>query len=157
MNTRIFQETTEEYLDAHHPGVFNMHRMGENLWSTLCTMAEKGGWRDGSGWIWSNRSTQIKMCQSLVKRGFVTVDETNPQHPRFTTDPIIIGIYQNKERELARERAAARRPQEIANALASQHTKAHHYAVDLLIWFHQVEYDELMQQYKDEHPVEANA
>jgi hypothetical protein len=163
-NREVFQERIEA-LTGHGSNDYNTTRMGENLWSMLESMAEKGGWGEGSGWTWSNTSTTTRMCESLVKRGFVTAEDYVVRTTRggqyggikrrhYVTDPAIVAISHDIQRERDREYAEGRKKQEYATNLAHQDREARAFAVNRLIEANPALFESAMLQYKAEHPVE---
>jgi hypothetical protein len=48
--------------------------LGENQAYALRCLAEHnaGTWYPGAGWIWGNRSTTVRLLDSLVRRGLAT-------------------------------------------------------------------------------------
>ena len=59
--------------------------IGDTQLSVLKVLCEYGGWGPGFSWIWENRSTTQRICESLVKRGVATKVEP--------TDPRMLGRY----------------------------------------------------------------
>lgn len=54
-------------------------KIGKNQAACLRALKEHGGWP--GGWIWTNRSETVRLLDSLVKRGLVTVTEETIKHP----------------------------------------------------------------------------
>lgn len=137
----------------------NLNRLGDDQWSILDTMCEKGGWSRGSGWTWSNRSSTIKLADSLVKRGLLfredSLNSHNRPEPRFTPNPDIAEIWRAVRRERDVENHARWADQRREQELAHQQRRAHDFAVAQLIDYQQVKYDAWVAQYKAENPVEA--
>lgn len=50
-----------------------MSVLGDTQVAVLRSLArEHGSWHPGCGWVWKNRSTTIRILDSLVRRGLVT-------------------------------------------------------------------------------------
>lgn len=45
---------------------------------------ERGDWYPGSGWVWSNRSTTIRMLDGLVRKGVLIRVSDTPYKERYT-------------------------------------------------------------------------
>lgn len=55
--------------------------LGENQSYALRCLARhnEGTWYPGSGWVWTNVSTTVRLLDSLVRRGLATkVEKTRP-------------------------------------------------------------------------------
>jgi hypothetical protein len=125
---------------------FNLHRMGSDQWSMLSSMCEHGGWSDGAGWTWSNRSSTIKLADSLVKRGLLVREDR-------------VDSYNRPRREIQQERDQANRDrwaeQERQQNIRNLDRRANDFAVAKLMQAHNVEYHAWVNQYKADHPVES--
>lgn len=82
--------------------------LGENQSYALRCLAEYNGgtWYPGAGWVWSNRSTTVRLLDSLVRRGLATrVEKTD----RRTRDPYPFYEITQEGRQEAAERYPALR------------------------------------------------
>lgn len=83
--------------------------LGDNQAYALKCLAEhnEGTWHPGAGWVWTNRSTTVRLLDSLVRRGFATrVEKIN----RRTREPYpFYEITQEGREELAKGPVALRR------------------------------------------------
>jgi hypothetical protein len=152
MTTTTFQEAVKAAL----PDI-NTNRMGDDQWSILRSLCERP-WSDGAGWTWSNRSSTIKLLDSLVKRGLATCVDTstnNYRRPRYTAIPEVSAIWREVESEQDKELHARWDEQARQQKARQRVVSAKQHAADNLILRHQAEYDALVEEYLASHPVEA--
>lgn len=154
---QTLQERVESAADA---GVIDstikLHRMGSDQWSILSSLCERS-WSDGCGWTWSNRSTTVKLLDSLVKRNLATVtylgdDRPNRRRPHYIAHPDVAAIWGARERERQLEQTARWQAKEREQAIANQERQARQYAIDKLIEEHQGEYIAWHDWYINTHP-----
>ena len=134
----------------------NIFRMGEDQWSMLSSMCERGGWRRGAGWTWSNMSSTIRLADSLTKRGLL--DRTGEgRDSRYTVNPVVQAIW----RELSRQKDAERRErwaaQEREKTLTRRQQLAEKYADYALKLRYTAEHEALVQEYLNSHPLEVQS
>jgi hypothetical protein len=155
----IFQDKVAKLADDMSP-LIKLARMGDDQWSYLESMCAHGGWSEGSsGWIWSNHSTQIKLGDSLVKRGLLTVTETSKtsyRRPHYKAIPEVAAIWKEIDRQIMAERHARWDEQERKQNARLRVAAAKQSAADNLVLRHQAEYDALVQEYLDSHPLEES-
>jgi hypothetical protein len=151
-----FQDRVVRLAEDASP-VINLARMGDDQWAILRSLAERP-WSDGAGWTWSNRSSTIKLLDSLVKRGLATCEDTSTtsyRKPRYTAIPEVVAIWHEQERERGKANHARWAEQERQRAARQRVLDAQRSAADNLILRHQGEYDALVEEYLDSHPVES--
>lgn len=87
--------------------------LGENQRWALRSLAEhnEGTWYPGAGWVWSNRSTTVRLLDSLVRRGLATRVERT--HRRTRESYPFYEITQEGRREAAEKFPALRRLLEL--------------------------------------------
>ncbi len=59
-----------------------MRKLGDNQIGVLRALVEKGSYP--GGWEWENRSTTVRILESLVKRGFVETYEVEAWYQKVT-------------------------------------------------------------------------
>jgi hypothetical protein len=152
--TTPFQERVARLAESHSVD-FNTHRMGDDQWSILNSLCERS-WSDGAGWIWNNRSSTIKLLDSLVKRGFATCEDTGTtsyRRPRYAAVPEVAAIWTEVRRERDKSNHARWAEQARQQEARQRVLDAQRSAADNLILRHQAEYDALVEEYLASHPV----
>lgn len=71
--------------------------LGENQVHALRALVEHSGWRPGCGWIWANRSTTVRLLDSLVRRGLAVRTDVPDRHVPSRTNPHYEPTQQGRE------------------------------------------------------------
>lgn len=71
--------------------------LGENQVHALRALVEHSGWRPGCGWIWANRSTTVRLLDSLVRRGLAVRTDVPDRYVPGRTSPRYEPTQQGRE------------------------------------------------------------
>lgn len=133
-----------------------VNKLGSNQKSILDSLANRP--YPGGGWVWSNHSETIRLCESLVKRGLVTRREVRGVTPSRSYDvyeaiPEITADL--REREAARSAVVMERHREetAARERVAKEQSAHQAAVTALIEEHADEFLALLGKFRAEYGV----